>query len=64
MTMRRVEAWEVAIGMSLHYKLRCKPAQGIVTAMREMPKDRVFITLTSGTIECSRSTVFELVEVK
>lgn len=62
--MRRVEAWEVTPGMSLYYKFRCKPAQGIVTAVRDMPKDRVFITLTSGTVECSRSTSFELIEVK
>lgn len=62
--MKMVEAWDVEPGMSLHYKLHCKPAQGIVTAVRDMPKDRVFITLTSGSVECSRSARFELIEVK
>lgn len=61
---KRVEAWEVTPGMSLHYKRHCKPAQGIVTAVRDMPKDRVVITLTNGCVECSRSAIFELVEVK
>lgn len=61
--MKRVEAWDVVPGQTLRYTSYGKTLEGIVTATRSMPKDRVFITLTCGVVECGRSAVFELIEV-
>lgn len=62
--MKTVEAWNVSAGQTLRYKSWGKKMEGIVLKVRSAPKDRVFITLTSGGLECSCSTIFELVEVK
>ena len=62
--MKRIEACQVSVGMTLGIICFSIRKEGIALSVKDLPKNKVEITTTCGKFTFGRSAMLELVEVK